>query len=317
MKEKNINRTQEDGEYPLKEFLEDLEEVLEESKGNWKSSFETSPRDKVKDPAEIERQRRERQEKDRNAGSVFIKDAEGKKLEIKVHYKDDMGYHLNLTDEYIERITDIKGLDKLHHLEDLELGGNRISKIEGLDSLKNLRRLNLFSNKIKKIQGLDKLANLEKIDLDDNQITDIEGLDSLKNLRELSLRENKITIIKGLEGLKSLTSLDLSGNQIREFKGLEGSSLTDLDLSYNQITNMQGLCNMKYLEELDLCGNRISEIEGLDGCPNLVYLNLEGNELPNSCDNRVYNAECEEDYDILKFYTNSGPWLKFINRIRL
>ena len=131
------------------------------------------------------------------------------------------------------------------------------------------------------------------------------------------MRENKITVIKGLEGLKSLTSLDLSGNQIRDFKGLEGSGLTDLDLSYNQITNMQGLCNMKYLEGLDLCGNRISEIGGVDGCSNLVYLNLEGNELPNSGDNRIYNAECEEDYDFLRFYTNSGPWLKFINRISL
>ena len=297
MKEKSIKRTQEEGKYPLKEFLEDLEEVLEESKGNWKNSYEMGPRDKVKDPAEIERRDKERQEKDRNAGSVFIKNAEGKKLEIKVHYKDDMGYHLNLTGEYIERITDIKGLDKLHYLEDLELGGNRISKIEGLDSLKNLRRLNLFSNKIKKIRGLDKLTNLRKLDLDDNQITDIEGLENLKNLRSLSLRENRITVIKGLE---SLMCLDLSGNQIREFKGLEGSSLTDLDLSYNQITNMQGLCNMKYLEGLDLCGNMISEIDGLDGCPNLVYLNLEGNELPNSCDNRTYSAECEEDREFLR-----------------
>lgn len=305
MKEEDIKRTQEEGKYPLRGFLEDLEEALEELKGNWKSSYEMSPRDKVKDPAEIERQRRERQEKDRNAGSVFIKDAEGKKLEIKVHYKDDMGYHLGLTGKHIERITDIKGLDKLHHLEALKLGGNRISKIEGLDSLKNLRRLSLFSNKIKKIHGFDKLTNLEKLDLDDNQIIDIEGLDSLKNLRSLSLRENKITVIKGLEGLKSLTSLDLSGNQIRDFKGLEGSGLTDLDLSYNQITNMQGLCNMKYLEGLDLCGNRISEIDGLDGCPNLVYLNLEGNELPNSCDNRTYNAEYEEDREFLRSLAHS------------
>jgi len=299
-KEKNIKRTQEEGKYPLKEFLEDLDEVLEESKGNWGSSYEMGPRDKVKDPAEIKRRDEECEEKDRNAGSVFIRDAEGKKLEIKVHYKDDMGYHLGLTGKNIERITDIKGLDKLHHLEDLELGGNSISKIEGLDSLKSLRRLNLFSNKIKKIQGLDKLTNLEKLNLDYNQIIDIEGLENLKNLRSLSLRENRITEIKELKSLKSLMFLYLSKNQIREFKGFEGSSLTDLDLSYNQITNMQGLCNMKFLEGLDLCGNMISEIDGLDGCPNLVYLNLEGNELPNSCDNRTYNAECKEDREFLR-----------------
>ena len=300
MKEKSIKRTQEDGEYPLKEILEDLEEVLEESKGNWKSSYEMEPRDKVKDPAEIERRDKERQEKDRNAGSVFISNVEGKKIEIKAHYTDDMGYHLGLTGKHIERITDIKGLDKLHHLEDLELGGNSISKIEGLDSLKSLRRLSLSSNKIKKIHGFEKLTNLEKLDLDNNQITNIEKLDSLKNLKSLSLTENRITEIKGLKGLKSLMFLYLSGNQVREFKGFEGSNLTDLDLSYNQITNMQGLCNMKHLEGLELCGNRISEISGLDGCPNLVYLNLEGNELPNSCDNRTYHAECKEDREFLR-----------------
>jgi len=300
MKEKNTKRNKKEKRYPLKEFLEDLDEVLEELKGNWKSSYEMDPRDKVKDPAEIERRDKERQEKDRNAGSVFIRDTEGKKLEIKVHYTDNMGYHLGLTGMHIERITDIKGLDKLHHLEDLELGGNKISQIKGLDSLKNLRRLNLFSNKIKKIHGFDKLTNLEKLNLDYNQIIDIEGLDNLKNLRSLSLSENKITEIKRLKSLKSLMCLYLSKNQIREFKGLEGSSLTDLDLSYNQITNMQGLCNMKYLEGLDLCGNRISEIDGLDGCPNLVYLNLEGNELPNSSDNRIYHAECKEDREFLR-----------------
>ncbi|MHA1491643.1 MAG: leucine-rich repeat domain-containing protein, partial [Promethearchaeota archaeon] len=71
---------------------------------------------------------------------------------------------LNLTEQDIENITDIKGLEKKYSIiEELDLSHNRIREIKGLENFINLKVLNLNHNQITHIEGLDHLKKLQKL----------------------------------------------------------------------------------------------------------------------------------------------------------
>ena len=94
---------------------------------------------------------------------------------------------LNLRNKMIENVSDIKGLEDIEKdVEHLDLSNNRITEIKGLDRLENLRRLNLKNNYIKSIEGINKLKNLEWLDLSGN--IDIREIpESLKDFPRLKV----------------------------------------------------------------------------------------------------------------------------------
>lgn len=128
---------------------------------------------------------------------------------------------LTLKNKGITSISEIKGLENLPALKELNLSNNHISEISGLDHLENLYNLNLSNNEITEIKGLNNLRNLMFLRLDFNSIQEIKGLDSLKRLMTLYLNGNKINEIEGLDNLNNLNALYLAGNNITEVKGIE------------------------------------------------------------------------------------------------
>jgi len=126
-----------------------------------------------------------------------------KKGKLKINYK------------LIYEINEIKGLDSLVNLKELNLNKNfRISEIKGLEKLTNLNILRLRNNNISEIKGLETLTNLKLLDLAKNNISEIKGLESLTDLEYLDLTANKISEIKNLEALVNLQFLLIGRNQI-------------------------------------------------------------------------------------------------------
>ncbi|MFX1394432.1 MAG: leucine-rich repeat domain-containing protein [Promethearchaeota archaeon] len=188
--------------------------------------------------------------------------------------------HLSLSNQNIERISEIIGLKNLSDLQSLSLHFNQISEIKGFEKLRNLKQLVLNSNQISDITGLENLKYLEKLELKNNQISEIKGLQKLVNLDYLNLPKNKIKEIKGLETLINLKQLVLNFNHISEIKGLENlSNLEILDLRYNQIKNITGLEKLENLRELYLSSNPLSKIAGLETLKNLEILDLSNTKI--------------------------------------
>jgi hypothetical protein len=192
---------------------------------------------------------------------------------------------LNLGKMGIRVITEIKGLNKLTYLRELNLINNQITEINGLDALKDLRKLDLSHNQIQEIKGLDALTELEYLNLTYNQIKEIKGLDNKMHLGELVLANNQIQEIKGFNPLIAfrLRIVDLSHNQIQEINGLDEETEDDmldvLDLSYNQIREIKGLKKVDLLQGLSLQHNQIKEIKGLDNLNALQGINLAENQI--------------------------------------
>ncbi len=84
------------------------------------------------------------------------------------------------------QIKKAEGLEKLHHLEILDLGGNQIQEIRGLDTLRNLKRLYLNENPIKELKGIEHLKRLELLDIVNCKIPFKPNWTCLPNLKIIS-----------------------------------------------------------------------------------------------------------------------------------
>ncbi len=159
------------------------------------------------------------------------------------------------------------------------IGVQDISEIRGLDTLQVLGELDLSHNKIAEIKCLENLKNLYSLNFNNNRITEIKSLENLKNLYKLNLNNNEITEIKGIESLKRLRFLYLKNNQIKEIKGLENFSIDrdggnmELNLGDNPIPLMLlrklgGLNKFGFARDpeiiVDYCIKKKAEIEKFD-----------------------------------------------------
>ena len=187
---------------------------------------------------------------------------------------------LDLSNAEITDINEIKGLEKLTNLSELNLENNRIKEIKGLQDLTILKTLKLGKNRIEEPKGLDNFKTLQILDLRENLIKEIKGLWNLNNLNELNVGRNKIIQIKGLERLHKLTMLEFSFNKVREIKGLENlTNLEYLGLNFCGITEIKNLEKLTKLKQLWLQNNHIKQIQGLEALASLEKLYLTRNHL--------------------------------------
>lgn len=93
-----------------------------------------------------------------------------------------------------------------------------ITDLRPLQSLTNLREIDLSMQLIADLKPLRLLTNLTRLMLNSNKIVDIRSLASLKNLRYLNLQDNKITDIQPLGKLTKLTYLNVQYNPIKQKK---------------------------------------------------------------------------------------------------
>ena len=70
---------------------------------------------------------------------------------------------------YDNRLTDVKGLEKLTELTLLNLDDNKLTDVKGLEKLTQLKTLNLSGNKLTEVpKGLEKLTKLKFLVLNNN-----------------------------------------------------------------------------------------------------------------------------------------------------
>ena len=186
------------------------------------------------------------------------------------------------------KLTEVpKDLEKLTQLKELRLDYNKLTDVKGLEKLTKLRFLNLKNNpdltkaqiaELKKVLPRCKIypltkeesakvieaairkatkkptgeltkADYEKVtylNFYNKQLTDVKGLEKLTQLKHLNLNNNQLTSLKGLENLTQLRFMGLNSNQLTSVKGLENlTKLTELylednpDLTKTQIDELQ------------------------------------------------------------------------------
>ncbi len=208
---------------------------------------------------------------------------------------------------------------ELHHLTELNLGGNKLSFIpDDIEHLTSLEQLILYENELTRLpKSLGKLSNLFKLDITENKFLKIpECIETLSSLTTLYLGYNQLSSIpKSIGGLSQLTHLSLNNNKLlkvpsclRKLKKLtvleisnngistipfwigELIQLRRLGLSSNQLQTIpDNLRRLKDLTELSLTRNNFTSIpDWIGNFSELLVLGLGGNHIstiPNSIEN--------------------------------
>ncbi|MEW6754224.1 MAG: leucine-rich repeat domain-containing protein [Candidatus Latescibacterota bacterium] len=99
-------------------------------------------------------------------------------------------------------------------LTQLSARGRGIVHLEGLERLTHLQVLDLAMNLVYDLAPLSALSELERLDLEDNRVSDISPLRPLVRLRFLLLATNLVEDITPLVDLPDLASVDLMGNPL-------------------------------------------------------------------------------------------------------
>ena len=223
---------------------------------------------------------------------------------------------------YKHFIREIKGLDNLINLEDLDLRGNYFTEIKGLDNLVNLKTLKLDYNQISIIKGLENLKSLKFLSVSNNNLFQIPELPYLgnesvgasnpqkfveyckhKKLRK-KLEENPAISegeFKALRVLESLISIELPLlNSLDELKNkvgiyvikrhILGINLSSCHLSFFP----EPLTSFPFIEYLDLSNNALTDypinIGEYEPFNKLKEIVISGNKIPEEKIKELRNA---------------------------
>lgn len=177
-------------------------------------------------------------------------------------------------------VTALNALEPLTNLSKLNIAYNSVVDLSPLASCANLTWLHAGNNSISTVTAVDQLPMLSYLSLSYNNIADISILKNCTALTELYISNNSLINITTLNGLDKLEVLDFAHNEVMEIPYWEnGGALRIIDGSYNQIESIDTLWNMNSLTYIYMDYNKLVSVGNLAKCPNLVMLNVYGNEI--------------------------------------
>ena len=150
-----------------------------------------------------------------------------------------------------------------------------------------LSSLDVCNNNLRSLSGLNQSRSIRKLVVDDNNLRNLDGLVS-SSLVSFRARSNDLRNLSGVNA-PMLQLLDCANNDIGDLDSIgqiNTPSLKVLNLSNNNVTDLSRLCNLAYLEAVCVSSNDIKSvgtvIAVINSCPNLKYLDLRNNDLPES-----------------------------------
>lgn len=163
----------------------------------------------------------------------------------------------SLTDEDLDLLAALSGLDVLRIYDNPELSG------EAVDELKT------------RLRGCD-VQHSELV-----YFVEFGGERIKENATEIILFDRGISDISPLLRFKKLEKLDLGANQIENIYTFQylSAPLRELHLGNNNISDATPLMYLEDLETLDISGNRLYSVSPIKQLSNLKWLKLTGNPL--------------------------------------
>jgi len=122
---------------------------------------------------------------------------------------------LKVLDVHGNGLSDMSPIANLTQLEELTSRDNKLSdNLKFLNNLINLTQLDLEENQISDLGAMKNLTQLRDLDVSDNQIYSISALAGMPELRAVDLSRNRISDISPLTGLTHLTMVNLENNRL-------------------------------------------------------------------------------------------------------
>lgn len=182
--------------------------------------------------------------------------------------------------------TDVKYLDALIYLENLEtinLTSNPVADLTPLKNCLNLKDIVLWGcMSIKNIDVVAKFTQLELLDIESCPIPDLNCIKNLKNLETLLMDNcNTIKDFSFLENLTTLKYFTADGNTIIGEKNLNFFknlvNLEYLSLRGRSLVKIEFIKNSNKIKELVLSDNMVSDLTPLENMTEMIKIALGKN----------------------------------------
>lgn len=157
---------------------------------------------------------------------------------------------------------------------------NKITTLKGIEKLKNLTYLDVSTNQLTSICELKKLRKLKLLDVGNNQIKSLKGIEGLKRLKTLTITNNQLKSLSGVENLLNLTDIDADGNQLRNIRPLKNLvNLEAISVSANQISSINEIKKFKKLKFIYAYGNKLKSLPNLNKYKKMMEFDFASNYL--------------------------------------
>lgn len=177
-------------------------------------------------------------------------------------------------------LTNLSALGALTSLTRLDVSYNSLTSIAPIATCINLTYLEAGNNSLTNLGAVDNLQQLTHLGVSSNKLSDVSILASCTSLSELSIASNGITDISALAALSNLEIFDFSYNSVSTLPNWgEDCALRTIDGCYNKLESISGLKVMKQLTYVYMDYNQITSVSALASCPNLIMVNVYGNEV--------------------------------------
>ncbi|MCG8309843.1 MAG: hypothetical protein MI975_20775 [Cytophagales bacterium] len=200
--------------------------------------------------------------------------------------------------------TDLKPLDQLKSLRELDISSSAISdlfpirnlttlevlncsdtKIDDLGPLKyskSLRALYVNYTPVTSITVIENFENLELLHMEQTVIDSLPSVDNLLHLKELNCSSTNLERLDSVKYLKSLEVLDISNTSVGELNPIADlKNLKKLNLSNTKINSLSPVAHIESLEILTVENSPVDDLSPLKGLDHLkiIYADRSGIEL--------------------------------------
>jgi len=201
---------------------------------------------------------------------------------ININYKDNPVYELdgleyavNLNNFSFRNGGELKSLDPISSLENLEYLGMSYSTLEIMPSEFNapgLERISFADTNISSYDFLKKSTNMTDIYISSSEVKSLEFITNMNKLEGLSVEYNAVSDITPVKNKNKLTAINLHMNKVTDVSALATcDNLAFINISYNKINNIEYLYNLENLSMLTAY-----ESIGEDIIPKTQIYTLEG-----------------------------------------
>lgn len=195
---------------------------------------------------------------------------------------------LNKLDKNANDTFNVKEAAGITHLEaygienydECSIKSNKITTLKGIEKLKNLTYLDVSANQLTSIFELRKLRKLKLLSVGNNRIESLRGIEGLKRLKTLKIVNNQLKSLSGVENLMNLTVIDADGNQLRNIRPLKNLvNLEVISVSANQISSIKEIKKLRKLKYIYAYGNKLKSIPNLNSYKKMMDFDFAGNYL--------------------------------------
>ncbi|CAL6038740.1 leucine-rich_repeat domain-containing protein [Hexamita inflata] len=154
--------------------------------------------------------------------------------------------NLNITDLQIQQCINTTFDVALSNLKSLTATNCKLNDLKGIQNITGLIELNLSHNTIIDISQISKLTNLQILDLRSNSIVDLRPIGKLPS-KQLGLFKNNIQDISCLQNLNEIIELNLAYNEIIDISALALlKQLKHLSLYKNKVVHINSLTSFQF-----------------------------------------------------------------------